>query len=193
MYDKEKMCKATEMFLEAIGHPDWRRDPNTVGTPARVSRMYEIMLGGYGRDLTQYLQVFPATTKNMVLVREIPIISWCPHHLLPFVGKLAIAYVPSEHLIGLSKLIRFARAQLKTLQLQETLTANIADALNAALKPQGVMVYIEAMHMCMTIRGVRSQGAITVTSAVRGIFKDDARTRSEFMEALLHGNNIYKY
>lgn len=193
MYDEQKMKQATELFLEALGHPDWRNDPNTQKTPERVAKMYRIMLGGYDIDPKQYLRVFPATTKDMVLVREIPAISWCAHHLLPFVGKLAIAYIPNESLIGLSKLIRFARTELKKLQLQENLTANIADTLNDTLKPQGVMVYLEAMHLCMTIRGVRSHGAITVTSAVRGIFKEDARARSEFMEAIQHSGVVYKY
>lgn len=192
-YNFQKMEEATKMFLEAIGKDDWANDDNTKETPKRVAKMNEIMLGGYDIDPKSYLKTFPAKTQDMVLVKNIPIVSYCSHHLCPFYGTMAIAYIPNEKLVGLSKLVRFARVHLKRLQLQENLTADIADTLNEVLKPQGVMVYISAMHTCMTIRGVRSHGAITVTSAVRGIFKEDAKARSEFMDGVKSNNDIFKY
>lgn len=193
MYNKQKMERATEMFLDAIGHPNWREDFNTKETPMRVSKMWEIMLGGYNIDPEQYLKTFPTKTRDMVLVKDIPITSYCSHHLCPFFGTMAIGYIPNGRLVGLSKLVRFARCHLKRLQLQENLTADITNTLDKILKPLGVMVYMEAMHTCMTVRGVRSQGAITITSAVRGLFKEDPKCRAEFMEAIRQSNNVYKY
>lgn len=192
-YDFEKMKVATEMFLDAIGHPNWREDPNTIETPERVAKMYSIMLGGYDLNPRDYLKTFPAEHQDMVLVKDVPVMSYCSHHFAPFYGKMAIAYIPNKKLVGLSKLVRFARCHLKRLQLQENLTANIADTLVEVLEPQGVMVYMECLHTCMTVRGVRSQGATTVTSAVRGLFKDDAKARSEFMEALRHKADVFGY
>jgi GTP cyclohydrolase IA len=193
MYNSNKMVEATKLFLEAIGHPNWQNDPNTQETPTRVAKMYEVMLGGYEKDPKEYLKVFPSKSQDMVLVKNIPVVSYCSHHLAPFYGTMAIAYVPKGQLVGLSKLVRFARVHLKRLQLQEDLTMSIADTLVEVLKPLGVMVHIEAMHTCMTIRGVRSQGATTVTSAARGIFKEDAKTRAEFMDAIKTNSNVFKY
>lgn len=187
------MKQATEMFLDAIGHPDWRNDPNTKETPDRVAKMNQIMFGGYDIDPKQYLKTFPAKTSDMVLMKNITAMSYCSHHFAPFYGKLSIAYIPNGKLIGLSKLIRFARCHLKRLQLQENLTADIADTLNEVLEPLGVMVYAEFLHTCLAVRGARSQGATTITSAVRGYFKEDARARNEFMDGLKRDSNIFGY
>lgn len=192
IYDYEKMKKATELFLDAC-HPNWRNDPNTIETPTRVAKMNQIMLGGHDQNPKDYLKTFPCETQDMVIVKDVPIISYCSHHLAPFYGTMAIAYIPNRKLVGLSKLVRFARCHLKRLQLQENLTAAIADTLQEVLEPLGVMVYIEAAHTCMTVRGIRSHGATTVTSAVRGLFKEDSKARAEFMEAIRGRNNVFKY
>lgn len=192
-YNKDKMIESIKLFLEAVGHPNWENDPNTQETPKRVAKMYEIMLGGYDMDPKSYLKTFPAKTQDMVIVKNIMCMSYCSHHLVPFYGTMDIAYIPNEKLVGLSKLIRFARCHLKRLQLQENLTADIADTLMEVLEAQGVMVHISCLHSCMTTRGVRSPGATTVTTAVRGLFKTDPMTRSEFMEAIKQDNNVFRY
>ena len=179
MYDKEKVKQATRLFLEGIGE-----DPDRDGlkeTPDRVARMYEKTLKGYWDDPEQYLKVFDDNTKNMVVVKDIPFFSYCEHHIAPFIGKLHIGYIPQKKVIGISKLVRLS----KRLQIQERLTDQIADLLMDKLNPLGVMVYIEAEHTCMTLRGVRTPGASTVTSAVRGVFEDPTKgARQEFLEAV---------
>lgn len=183
MFDENKVRDAVKLLLEGIGE-----DPNRDGlkdTPDRVMRMYKETLGGYYEDPEQHLRVFDDPTQNMVIVKDIPFFSYCEHHLAPFIGKLHIGYVPNGKVIGISKLVRLARVFAKRLQIQERLTDQIADLLEKTLKPLGVMVYLEAEHTCMALRGVRTPGAKTVTSAVRGCFRDKTeQARSEFMEGI---------
>ena len=179
MYNKEKVKNATEMLLEGFGldHPN---DPNCKETPQRVAKMYEVLVGGYDIDPKIYLKTFPATSDDMVTLTNVPFYSFCSHHLLPFIGKLHIAYIPDGKVVGISKLVRFARIYAKRLNLQEDLTQNIANVLFEELGAKGVIVRVEASHMCMVIRGVRSQGATMVTTAKRGTFKNDQNLLNEF-------------
>ncbi len=184
--DKEKIERAVRDILEAIGE-----DPDREGlveTPKRVAAMYEEIFAGISDDPAKYLKVFNETDNDeIVVVRDIPLYSMCEHHLLPFIGKAHIAYIPSDgNVIGLSKLARIVNVYAKRPQLQERLTSQIADFLDKELKPLGVAVVVEAQHLCMTMRGARAAGAVTQTSALRGIAKKDARTRAEIM-ALLKG------
>ena len=186
--DKARIENAVREILLAIGE-----DPDREGlqeTPRRVANMYEEVFAGLLDDPTQYLKLFSeGQNDEMVVVRDIPMYSMCEHHLLPFIGKAHIAYIPSDgQVIGLSKLARIVNSYAKRPQLQERLTAQVADFLEENLHPQGVAVLIEAEHLCMTMRGVRAAGAKTQTSALRGIMKKDARTRSEVM-SLLRGEH----
>ena len=170
--DLEKIEKAVYMILEAIGE-----DPNREGlidTPKRVARMYAEVFGGLHEDPSQHLKVQFSVEEHeeMVLVKDIPVYSMCEHHLIPFHGKAHVAYVPRKGKVtGLSKLARVVEGFARRPQLQERLTSQIADAVMGELDPLGVLVVIEAEHMCMTMRGVKKAGAQTLTSAVRGIFK----------------------
>ncbi len=179
MFDQEKIEKAVHMILEAIGE-----DPDREGlreTPARVARMYQEIFCGLEEDPKKHLQVlFTEDHEEMVLVKDIPFYSMCEHHLLPFYGKAHVAYIPRKGKItGLSKLARTVETLAKRPQLQERLTFNIADMIMDALNPLGVMVVVEAEHMCMTMRGVKKPGSMTLTSAVRGLFKTKQATRAE--------------
>jgi GTP cyclohydrolase I len=182
--NKEIIMKAVEDILVAVGE-----DPNRAGlkeTPKRVANMYEEMFAGLHEDPKQHLKMFDEKSNDeMVIVRDIPFSSMCEHHLLPFVGKAHIAYIPSDNkIIGLSKLARIVNNFAKKPQVQERLTHDIADFLNDNLSPRGVAVIIEAEHMCMSIRGAKAFGAITQTSALRGIMKNDARSRAEVLALL---------
>ena len=184
--DKERIEKAVREILFAIGE-----DPDREGlieTPKRVAAMYEEIFSGIEDNPTRHLKVFTENDNDeIVVVRDIPLYSMCEHHLLPFIGKAHIAYIPSGgKVIGLSKLARIVDLYAKRPQLQERLTSQIADFLDTELQPLGIAVVIEAQHLCMTMRGARAAGAMTQTSALRGIAKKDARTRAEIM-ALLKG------
>ncbi len=184
--DKERIERAVRELLLAIGE-----DPDREGlaeTPARVARMYEEIFAGMEDDPKRYLKIFNEDNNDeMVVVRDIPIYSVCEHHLIPFFGKAHIAYIPCEgKVIGLSKLARIVNCFAKKPQLQERLTAQVADFLEENLHPKGVAVVIEAEHLCMTMRGAKASGAQTRTSALRGMMKSDARTRAETM-AMLSG------
>lgn len=176
--DKAKIEKAVRMILEAVGENPEREGLRE--TPRRVAKMFEEVLGGINKKPEDDLALFHAINHDeMIIVKDIPFYSFCEHHLLPFIGKAHIAYVPGkEKVTGLSKLIRVLETQAKRLQMQERLTADIADAIMRILKPQGVLVVIEAEHLCMSIRGVKKPGAIAVTSAMRGVLRKDA-TRAE--------------
>jgi len=179
MIDKDKIRKAMRMILEAIGE-----DPDREGlkdTPERVARMYEEIFSGLKEDPREHLQVyFNEEHEEMVLVKDIPFFSICEHHFLPFIGKVHVAYIPQKGKItGLSKLARVVDSLAKRPQLQERLTGEIADVLVECLKPRGVVVVMEAEHLCMSIRGVKKPDSKTVTSAVRGIFRENAKTRAE--------------
>jgi GTP cyclohydrolase IA len=180
--DRPKIERAVRDILEAIGE-----DPDRDGlkdTPARVARMYEEIFSGLREDPSEYLQVlFEADHDEMIMVRDIAMYSACEHHMLPWVGKAHVAYIPGDdgRVTGLSKLARLVDGYAKRPQVQERLTSQIADALDQSLQPKGVMVVVEAEHLCMTMRGIRKPGATTVTSAVRGQFRTSVATREEAM------------
>lgn len=178
-FDQEKIRKAFRMILEAIGE-----DPDREGlqdTPARVARMYAEVLSGLHQDPKEPLSVcFSEEHDEMILVKDIPVYSVCEHHFLPFVGKAHVAYIPDQGKItGLSKLARVVDIVAKRPQLQERLTSQVADTIMEVLGAKGVMVVVEAEHMCMTMRGVKKPGSRTLTSAVRGIFRENKATRAE--------------
>lgn len=184
--DKIRIENAVREILLAIGENPER--DGLLETPKRVANMYAEIFAGLEQDPTAHLKMFNEEGNDeLVIVRDIPLHSMCEHHLLPFVGKAHIAYIPSNNkIIGLSKIARIVDSFSKRPQVQERLTTQIADFLDTHLKPQGVAVVIEAEHMCMTMRGARASGSSTQTSALRGIMKTDARTRAEVM-ALLKG------
>jgi GTP cyclohydrolase IA len=168
--------------LEAIGeNPD--RD-GLQQTPARVARMYAELFSGLHRDPAEVLDVvFESDHDEMIMVRDIPLYSVCEHHLLPFIGQAHVAYIPNEQgcITGLSKLARVVDLLAHRPQVQERLTTQIADCFESVLRPRGVLVVIEAEHLCMTMRGINKPGSRTITSAVRGIFRDNEPTRAEAM------------
>ena len=186
--DEARVRAAVRELLEAIGE-----DPDRDGlqrTPERVARMYSEIFSGVHDDPCQHLVVtFEAGHDEMVLVRDIPFHSMCEHHLVPFIGRAHVAYIPNDdgRITGLSKLARVVEGFAKRPQVQERLTTQVADAIEAGLEPRGVMVVIEAEHLCMSMRGVKKPGAITVTSAVRGQFRTGDATRAEAM-AFIHGS-----
>lgn len=179
MVDLEKIEAAVRMILEAIGENPEREGLQR--TPVRVARMYEEIFCGLKEEPETHLQkMFSEEHEEMVLVKDIPLYSMCEHHLLPFFGKAHVAYIPRRgNITGLSKLARVVEGYAKRPQLQERLTSQIADAIMKKLNPYGVLVVIEAEHMCMTIRGVNKPGSKTVTSAVRGLFERSEATRTE--------------
>lgn len=179
MIDTEKIEVAVRMILEGIGE-----DPDREGlknTPARVARMYKEIYGGLDKNPERHLEtLFTEQHDEMVLVKDIPIYSMCEHHLVPFFGKANVAYIPNQgKLLGLSKLARIADEYAKRPQLQERLTSQIANSIMEKAQPKGVLVVVEAEHMCMTMRGVRKAGSKTITSAVRGLFQHNSATRAE--------------
>ena len=183
MIDKEKVMAAVKMLLEGIGE-----DPDREGlleTPERIARMCIDMYGGLEEDPSEHLiKQFPAPDSELVIEKDIMFHSICEHHLLPFFGKVHIAYIPDGTVAGLSKLPRTVEVFAKRPQIQEQMTVQIADAVEKYLKPKGVMVMIEAEHICMTMRGVKKPGVTTVTMATRGLFKDDFERQRLFMESV---------
>lgn len=176
--------KAVRMILEAVGE-----DPSREGlldTPKRVARMYEEIFSGLNEDPKKHFEtIFGEDHEELVLVKDIPFYSVCEHHLVPFYGHAHVAYIPKNGKVtGLSKLARAVEAVARRPQLQERITSTVADSIMEKLDPYGVMVIVEAEHMCMTMRGVKKPGAKTVTSAVRGVFAEDARTRSEVLSLI---------
>jgi len=184
VFDTDKLKKAIRMILEAVGE-----DPDREGlreTPDRVARMYGEIFAGLCRDPREELKVFQEEKhEEMILVRDIPIYSVCEHHLLPFFGKAHVAYIPRQgRITGLSKLARVVDTVARRPQVQERLTGTVADLLMEMLNPYGVAVVVEAEHMCMTMRGINKPGSVTVTSAVRGIFRQKEATRAEFFSLI---------
>lgn len=184
--DKPKVEKAVRMILEAIGE-----DPEREGlldTPRRVANMYSEIFAGLDVEPRELLQVrFSEFHDELVLVKDIPLYSMCEHHLLPFYGRAHVAYIPrGGQVVGISKLARVADAYAHRPQLQERLTSQIADCINDTLNPYGVGVVIQAEHMCMTMRGIRKPGSLTVTSAVRGIFESRSEARAELLSLILN-------
>ena len=182
--DLQRIEKAVLEILAAVGE-----DPHREGlkdTPQRVARMYDELLAGMRHDPSEHLKsIFHEKYDEIVLLRDIPFYSMCEHHLMPFIGKAHVAYLPAGKVLGVSKLARVVDSFARRLQLQERLTDQIADFLMQELSPQGVSVVLEASHSCMTIRGIRKPGSVMVTSALRGIFKKDPRSRAEVL-TLMH-------
>ncbi|NNU83984.1 GTP cyclohydrolase I FolE [Geobacillus sp. BMUD] len=175
---------AVRLILEAIGEDPDRE--GLVDTPKRVAKMYAEVFAGLQEDPKQHFQtVFSEEHEELVLVKDIPFYSMCEHHLVPFFGVAHVAYIPrGGKVTGLSKLARAVEAVARRPQLQERITATIADSIVEALEPHGVMVVVEAEHMCMTMRGVKKPGAKTVTTAVRGVFETDANARTEVLSLI---------
>jgi GTP cyclohydrolase I len=171
-------------LLEAIGE-DTQRD-GLLRTPARAARAFEFLTNGYRQDLDEIINgaIFESDASEIVLVKDIELYSMCEHHLLPFIGRAHVAYIPNGRVIGLSKVARIVDVFARRLQIQENLTTQIADALMKTLHPSGVAVVIEAKHLCMMMRGVEKQNSVMKTSCLLGSFKEDARTRSEFLSLL---------
>lgn len=185
-FDAEKIERAVRMILEAIGEDPDR--PGVVDTPRRVAKAYAEIFSGLGKDAADEVNIFfDVEHDEMVIVKDIPFFSVCEHHLLPFLGKAHVAYIPRNgRITGLSKLARVVDVAARRPQVQERLTGQIADAIMSRLNCRGVLVVMEAEHLCMTMRGIQKPGAITVTSAVRGCFREDERTRNEAL-AMIRG------
>ncbi|AEN87784.1 GTP cyclohydrolase I FolE [Priestia megaterium] len=182
--NKPQIEQAVRLILEAIGE-----DPNREGlldTPKRVAKMYEEVFSGLNEDPKEHFKtVFGEDHEELVLVKDIPFYSMCEHHLVPFYGKAHVAYIPKGgRVTGLSKLARAVEAVAKRPQLQERITSTVADSIVETLEPHGVMVVVEAEHMCMTMRGIKKPGAMTITSAVRGVLEQDASSRAEVLSLI---------
>lgn len=183
MVDQKKIEEAVKLLLEGIGE-DVSRE-GLADTPGRIARMYEEIYKGMEEDPAQHLSTtFAVQSNEIVLEKDITFYSTCEHHLMPFYGKAHIAYLPDGRVAGLSKLARTVEVYARRLQIQEHMTIQIADAIMEYLKPQGVMVMVEAEHMCMTMRGVAKPGSKTATTAVRGCFVDNARLQQYFFEMI---------
>ena len=184
--DSERIRKAVAEILSAIGE-DVERE-GLRDTPDRVARMYSELCGGMYEDPKKHLRsVFTEKYDEIVLLRDIPFYSLCEHHILPFIGEAHVAYLPTGQVLGVSKLARLVDCFAHRLQTQERLTGQIADYLMQNLKPMGVAVVLQASHSCMTIRGIKKPGSMMVTSALRGLFKKDARSRNEVLSLMHHG------
>jgi GTP cyclohydrolase I len=174
---------------DMLGHlgEDPARD-GLARTPARVAKALRFLTEGYGQDPVAILNnaLFEVSYDEMVLVKDVDFYSLCEHHLLPFVGRAHVAYIPNGRVVGLSKIPRLVRMFARRLQVQERLTVQIAETIEQVLEPKGVAVVVEAIHLCMMMRGVEQQNAFAITSSMRGGFKTDSKTRSEFMELLRH-------
>ncbi|CAN5750084.1 MAG: GTP cyclohydrolase I FolE [Euzebyales bacterium] len=185
-FDHDKIRAGVRLLLEGVGlDPE---HPSIAGTPERVARMYDEIFAGLLVDPGDVLDVvFEESHDELVLIKDIPFSSICEHHLVPFVGRAHVGYIPNEggQVTGLSKLARLVDVVAKRPNLQERITSTVADTLMKQLSPRGVLVVVEAEHFCMTMRGVRKPGAVTVTSAVRGIMRDDPATRAEAMSLVL--------
>ena len=188
--DLPRIAAAVREILIAIGE-DPERD-GLVDTPRRIAKMYEEIFSGLHEDPAEHLTVtFEADHDEMVMVRDIAVHSMCEHHLIPFAGRAHVAYIPGDdgRITGLSKIARLVDGFAKRPQVQERLTAQIADALVETLNPRGALVLIEAEHFCMSMRGVKKPGSLTITSAVRGLFKSNAATRAEAMSLITYPGN----
>ena len=187
----EDMQQAVRTLLLGLGE-----DPDREGlrdTPKRVVNALKFLTSGYHQSLDELLNgaVFHEDANEMVLIRDIDLFSSCEHHILPILGRAHVAYIPNGKVIGLSKIARICEMYGRRLQVQERLTQQIANALQGLLQPQGVAVVVEASHMCMVMRGVQKPGSWTVTSAMQGVFADDARTRQEFMDLIRHNPSLH--
>jgi GTP cyclohydrolase IA len=182
--DLDQIAKAYRQLLDGIGEDVDREGLRR--TPERAARAFEFLTQGYRQDLEEIINdaVFASTASEIILVKDIELYSLCEHHLLPFIGRAHVAYIPNGKVIGLSKAARIVDVFARRLQIQENLTTQIAESLMNCLEPSGVAVVVEAKHLCMMMRGVEKQNSIMKTSCLLGTFKDDARTRSEFLSLL---------
>jgi GTP cyclohydrolase I len=187
--DIEKVQGLVETILNEIGENPERE--GLLKTPKRVAKAYEYLTSGYNKDITKVLNgaIFNEDYDEMVLVRNIDFYSMCEHHMLPFFGKVHIAYIPDGKIVGLSKLPRIVEVFARRLQVQERMTKEIADTINEHLKPKGVAVVSEAYHMCMMMRGVEKQNSSTTSSTMHGVFKTDPKTRVEFLSLIRANDN----
>lgn len=186
MVDRAKIEEAVRLLLEGIGE-----DVNREGlkdTPDRIARMYEEIYAGMDEDAGEHLKkTFLVDNNEMVIVKDIIFYSTCEHHMMPFYGKAHVAYIPNGRVVGISKLARTVEVYAKRLQIQEKMTGQIADAIIKYLEPLGVMVVVEAEHMCMTMRGIKKPGSKTVTMATRGVFKDNEALKNQFFNMMRVG------
>jgi GTP cyclohydrolase I len=183
--------KLVQQLLEHLGE-----DPSRDGlqrTPDRVAKALRFLTEGYAQDPHAILNnaLFEVTYDEMVLVKDVDFYSLCEHHMIPFFGRVHVAYIPNGRVVGLSKIPRLVEMFARRLQVQERLTVQIAETLEKVLRPRGVAVVVEAIHLCMMMRGVEQQNAFAITSSMRGAFKDDSKTRSEFMELLRHNKQSF--
>ena len=178
------MEKAVKEILEHIGEDVTRE--GLIDTPKRVRKAWEFMCGGYNQNANEIINqaLFTTTNDEMVVVKDIEFYSMCEHHMLPIIGKVHVAYIPDGKVVGLSKIPRVVDVFARRLQIQEQLTEQICDAINEAIKPKGVAVVVDARHMCMEMRGVEKICSTTVTSALRGLFKKDKKTKDEFLSII---------
>lgn len=181
MVDKQKVEQAIRLLLEGIGEDITRE--GLIDTPDRIARMCEEIYGGLDQEADHHLlKQFPVENNEIVLEKDITFYSMCEHHLMPFYGKAHVAYIPDGKVVGLSKLARTVEVYARRLQIQERMTAQIADDIMKYLAPQGVMVMLEAEHMCMTMRGIKKPGSQTVTMVTRGVFAEDKELQDRFLQ-----------
>lgn len=181
--DKKKIEQGVRLILEGIGEDPER--PGLKDTPKRMARMYEEIFAGLQGEPEKLLKIIEGETHDeMILIKDIPFYSVCEHHLLPFIGRAHIAYIPAGNIVGLSELAKVLEHLAKRPQVQERLTSQLADMIMERLKPKGSMVIIDAEHLCMSMRGIKKPGSRTVTSAVRGTFRTKASTREEMLELI---------
>ncbi len=182
--NKEKIEGLVENLLEEIGEDSQRE--GLLRTPHRVAKAYEFLTSGYHMDIETVLNkaIFTEDYNEMVIVKDIDFYSMCEHHMLPFYGKVHVAYIPNGKIVGLSKIPRIVEVFSRRLQVQERMTQQIADTINHYLEPKGVAVVSEARHMCMMMRGVQKQNSSATSSAMHGLFRNDMRTRNEFLDLI---------